>query len=298
MTDKTNKFWCKVKKYILYMLLFIIIGIIFLVGVPIIINESYRHIEGYPTVWGGEDVLSFYGILLGGLITVIGIYLTLKQNQKLTEKTLEKSDNKAKEDRRLSVLPLITINKMEREFAKDDWLTYLIEKWLEEKEERDEPLIPLNDNLKYSEYKLEQIIICFENDDIKLHKKLTDKQKETISERWTYKNKSLYENKCLYIPLYISNAGVGVVVNMKIQIYKNDEYQTGYESINLKTGEDFYIYFFSEDINNFKCEDNYLINFIYFDINGNRYQQSHDIKFNDEEKTYSINTTIKQELLN
>ena len=39
--------------------------IIFVVGVPIIINECYKANSGYITMWGAADVLSYYGTGFG-----------------------------------------------------------------------------------------------------------------------------------------------------------------------------------------------------------------------------------------
>jgi len=54
----------------------------FVVGVPLIINKCYINNEGYMTVWGGTDVLSFYGDVLTFIgTTVLGIVVYL-QTQK------------------------------------------------------------------------------------------------------------------------------------------------------------------------------------------------------------------------
>ncbi len=70
-----------VKKYIVYY----IIVIILTVGVSFVINECYKINAGYVTMWSAEDVLSYYGAVLGGgitIITLIGtIYFTRKQIQ-------------------------------------------------------------------------------------------------------------------------------------------------------------------------------------------------------------------------
>lgn len=45
--------------------------------VPLAINESYKSNCGYETMWGAEDMLQFYGAILGAISTVIGVYFTL-----------------------------------------------------------------------------------------------------------------------------------------------------------------------------------------------------------------------------
>lgn len=39
--------------------------IIFVIVVPIVINECYKANSGYMTIWGAADVLSYYGTILG-----------------------------------------------------------------------------------------------------------------------------------------------------------------------------------------------------------------------------------------
>lgn len=64
-----------------------VIAVILIFGIPILINESYKH-GGYITMWGAADVLSYYGTILGSLIAVatlaITILFTRKQIQRET----------------------------------------------------------------------------------------------------------------------------------------------------------------------------------------------------------------------
>ena len=55
--------------------------VVLVVGVPILINELYKQNKGYITVWGGEDVLSYYGTLLGATATIIALYFTIKSTR-------------------------------------------------------------------------------------------------------------------------------------------------------------------------------------------------------------------------
>lgn len=64
-----------------------VIAVILIFGIPILINESYKH-GGYITMWGAADILSYYGTILGSLIAVatlaITILFTRKQIQRET----------------------------------------------------------------------------------------------------------------------------------------------------------------------------------------------------------------------
>lgn len=75
----------------------IILVIIFLVFiVPIIINECYKLNKGYITVWNAEDVLNYYGTLLGAIVSVLLLAITIVYNRKqiICDKTLQKQQEK------------------------------------------------------------------------------------------------------------------------------------------------------------------------------------------------------------
>ena len=68
----------------------IIIGtLIFIFGIPIIINELYKTDDGYVTLWGAADVLSFYATILSSLITIVVLIITLHYNKKDMNKELK-----------------------------------------------------------------------------------------------------------------------------------------------------------------------------------------------------------------
>lgn len=66
----------------------IIISIILIIVVPIIINESYKMNKGYITLWDAPDVLSYYAVILSGIITVVALIVTIHYTSKDTEKQL------------------------------------------------------------------------------------------------------------------------------------------------------------------------------------------------------------------
>lgn len=66
----------------------IICILVFVVGIPIAINESYKVKEGYITLWGAADVLAFYAVILSGLITIAVLVVTIYYNKKDTEKQI------------------------------------------------------------------------------------------------------------------------------------------------------------------------------------------------------------------
>ncbi len=66
----------------------IIVCIILIIVVPIIINESYKMNKGYITLWDASDVLSYYAVVLSGIITIVALIVTIHFTSKDTEKQL------------------------------------------------------------------------------------------------------------------------------------------------------------------------------------------------------------------
>lgn len=71
-----------------------IIVLIFIV--PIIINECYKLDIGYITVWDAADVLNYYGIILGVIVSVFLLAITIVYNRKqlIYEKKLQQQQEK------------------------------------------------------------------------------------------------------------------------------------------------------------------------------------------------------------
>ena len=63
-------------------ILYSVIAIALMVGVPLIMNESYKMNSGYVTCWDASDVLSYYGTILGATATIIAVILTIRFSKK------------------------------------------------------------------------------------------------------------------------------------------------------------------------------------------------------------------------
>ena len=57
--------------------LFVLALLAVVIGIPIIINESYKANSGYMTMWGAADALSYYGAILGALVAVATVVVTI-----------------------------------------------------------------------------------------------------------------------------------------------------------------------------------------------------------------------------
>jgi len=74
--------WIK-KHRVIVAILVAILSLLAVIVVPLIINESYKSNEGYITVWGGSDVLSYFGAVVGAGGTIILGIVAWKQNARL-----------------------------------------------------------------------------------------------------------------------------------------------------------------------------------------------------------------------
>lgn len=73
-----------------------ILGLFLVVGIPIIINECYKVGRGYITLWQANDVLAYYGSIVGGLVAVSSLIITISFTRKqiLYERYLENEKEK------------------------------------------------------------------------------------------------------------------------------------------------------------------------------------------------------------
>ncbi len=62
--------------------LFAMVLLFLIIGVPFIINESYKADKGYITLWGASEVLSYYGTILGAVATILTVIYTIKFTRK------------------------------------------------------------------------------------------------------------------------------------------------------------------------------------------------------------------------
>ena len=67
------------KKYWFWMIIIFVVVIVIIA--PFIINESYKTRRGYITLWGADDVLSYFGATLSFVGTVALGTLTFKKKK-------------------------------------------------------------------------------------------------------------------------------------------------------------------------------------------------------------------------
>ena len=69
-------------KRVLKIILVILVISVFLVGIPIVINECYKANCGYSTAWDASAMLGYYGTILGAIITVVTLVATITFTKK------------------------------------------------------------------------------------------------------------------------------------------------------------------------------------------------------------------------
>ena len=69
-------------KRVLKIILGILVISVFLVGIPIVINECYKANCGYSTAWDASAMLGYYGTILGAIITVVTLVTTITFTKK------------------------------------------------------------------------------------------------------------------------------------------------------------------------------------------------------------------------
>lgn len=68
-----------------------ILAISLAIAVPFFINELYKIDKGYLTLWDAADVLAYYAEILGGMISIIALYVTIYYTKQDTEKQIKAS---------------------------------------------------------------------------------------------------------------------------------------------------------------------------------------------------------------
>lgn len=100
-------------KNIIIFTIIALLSLIMVFGIPIAINEAYKLDKGYTTLWSATDVLSYYAVILSGIITVFVLFATIHHNKEICNKQLHSSK-----------VPFFVINKISSEdsgtFIKND----------------------------------------------------------------------------------------------------------------------------------------------------------------------------------
>ncbi len=268
--------------------IFLLIGIALVIGIPFLINESYWDGKGYQTIWGATDVFLYYGTIIAAVIGVAGVYLSIQAANK-----------NYREDVKARVLPFIALTLLDAH-TRVNLLDLLLkaEENLPKSEQREE------DSIEYCETKLERIFYV-----ISAGRKITPKEDlkkeqyeiiKSCGNKWVTNasgGKSLIQIDYVSIPFEIENVGNGTAVNLRIGFYEAKSKPHYIRPMMLKQNQSLYIHIFSSEEFDVICGD-YIFEVHYEDIYGNKYLQKFPVEFGiqeDGKKYQSITIIGRQE---
>lgn len=243
------------------------ISIITVILIPFIIDICYEVGDklkySYMTYYTASDILAFYGALLTGALTIIGVFLTVKHSQK-----------GYKEDMVNRVMPFLTVNALSNSYYGDVHIDAILNADIENAE---------NEKYKIHETDYKSIYFIISNKiEIEYSLSELDRKSYMMSKRKTSTGKGLAIEKSnrIYRALHIINSGNGPAVSLSISIRKLNEKDSEVSAValSLHVGEKIYIAFCVNNENNIASGD-YILHYSYKDIYQNKYDKIQNIAF-------------------
>lgn len=215
-----NKWYRKPWLYIL-----LIILVLTIVGIPIVINEMYKYgvtiSKPYITMWGADEVLSYYGTVLSFLGTFILGIVAYKQNDranrtndKLADLTKQANTlNKELNERNIkaNIRPALIINRV-RTGYEGDLLGAVVARMQRDMEDTSPDAIKTVGDIKYYEEEIEGFYFIIKKDRLEFSHTLSKEQLENIenkihSEKINNEYTIVSENN-LYAPYRLLSVGI------------------------------------------------------------------------------------------
>lgn len=244
-------------------------GVLFLVFVvPVIINESYKAENGYVTLWGASDVLSFYGMILAAFGTGAGVFLSIKHSQKQYQ-----------EDKRHRVLPFFAINQLHQEKS-DSFVQGLFYNALQERNASKREKLEDIEGLIYKEYPVEKVFFFIEESGITCSTEIDEERKKKAETNndpaFEDADPSLKNQYPIYLPFILKNVGNGCAIFMRVSIDGGEEIRVSSPPVPVAVNESFRVWVYAERKESIiGC---YPFTISYQDIYGNGYFQNGSLK--------------------
>lgn len=218
--------------------------------------------------WSAGDVLAFYGVLVGAVATVWGVYLSIQYSR-----------SNYQEDVKNRVLPFIALTtlKVRTKFSPLN---------------ADDLRINIFDSNEYEEYKVEKIYYIIEKGKITAKTRLTKEQDEKLKQggwRWESNDSGTTQLICVdlvTLPLELENVGNGAANRFRIglNLSTTEEKLWQYTTpMPLKVGETLYVHVYCED--GIESKGSYILDLVYEDIYGNKYRQRYGITIDNPNDT-------------
>ena len=248
------------KKYWKSLLIFFVVAIIiipFLIHVCFKINMPIKFLQAE---WSAGDVLAFYGVLVGAVATVWGVYLSIQYSR-----------SNYQEDVKNRVLPFIALTTLKVRSKFSPFHIADIRK-------------KIADPNEYEEYKVEKIYYVIEKGKITAQTGLTQEQEEKLKQggwRWETNDSGTTQLICVdlvTLPFELENVGNGAANRFRIGLNAQTTEEKAWQyttPMPLKVGETLYVHVYCED--GVESKGNYILDLVYEDIYGNKYRQRYGI---------------------
>lgn len=248
------------KKYWRALLIFFVVAIII---IPFLIHICFKinmPIKFFQAEWSAGDVLAFYGVLVGAVATVWGVYLSIQYSR-----------SNYQEDVKNRVLPFIALTTLKvRSKFSPLHIADICKK--------------MSDPNEYEEYKVEKIYYIIEKGKITAKTGLTDEQEQKLKQGgmcWETNDSGTIQLVCIdlvTLPFELENVGNGAAnrfrigLNSQTTAEKDWQYTT---PMPLKVGETLYVHVYCED--GVESKGSYILDLVYEDIYSNKYRQRYGI---------------------
>ena len=268
--------------------LFVLALLAVVIGIPVIINESYKVNSGYMTMWGAADALSYYGAIIAASIGVIGVYFTVYM-----------ANRNYREDARNRILPYIAIDVINNKqpdpflegFGSEDYSSM-----------GNAPIIEESINGKANNH---LFFVIDGTSKIRVSESFREDEAEKAkrtSVMWIRAAKDgkmyLRESACISMPFLVKNIGNGPAKKLRMAFSCQNRPPFFKTEIILEQNKSFYIHIFSEKGLD-EIKGNYVFGVCYEDISGNIYEQLFPVEIvNENRKWYTrIDTNGEQRLI-
>lgn len=238
---------------------------------------------------GDTNLLSYYGGVAGGILTIAGVFFTVAYSRKQYEN-----------DQRNAVIPYFAVNMLKSHYpSSNDHIS-------DETNNNDNPPkndTPALDSNGYYEYKAVDYVFIIQNGSIKVRNKLTDDQKSRaekprISTEEIMKGVTAWvASDDVYQTIDCENVGNGPAVNFRIGFYRKDSKEKLYSySISVRQGEHVTVHIYAENCDQkSKNLGSYELEIHYEDIFGNKYIQTNDIIIAYGQRGLTVQSNMYQE---
>ena len=261
------KWLCKNKWYILIAVFITVFIMPFVINVSFKISAPLYFLEAE---WQASDVLTFYGSILAGSLTVVGVFLSIRCSQ-----------HSYKEDARNRVRPYLAVSilskKMKlRPLHPPDPPT-----------DEDSSMNAKDCQETYEEFINDMFYIIVSNDGIAYQTELTEKQL-FLKKKFGHgvingSDGRKYETcgECSSHTLIVTNVGLGAAVNFTLQLGTPNEKDSYRVPRTLNIGETVHVNIYFENPISIKTRE-YTLSFRYHDINNEEYLQEFPVTISEE----------------